>query len=82
MLLEVEKMKGPKTNIKLAPPPSSEPTLNVTGKGAQPDTDIKPIQIKVPVSKHKEMKAYAAEQGISMTDMLLAGYDMYRKKMK
>lgn len=74
-------MKGPKTNIKLAPPPSGEPTLDVTGKSAQPDTEIKPIQIKVPINKHKEMKAYAAEQGISMTEMLLAGYDMYRKKM-
>lgn len=75
-------MKGPKTNIKLAPPPSRAPTLDVTGKSAQPDSEVKPIQIKVPVSKHKEMKAYAAELGISMTDMLLAGYDMYRKNMK
>lgn len=74
-------MKSPKNSIKLAPPPSSEPTLDVTGKGAQPDTEVKPIQIKVPVNKHKEMKAYAAEQGISMTEMLLAGYDMYRAKM-
>ena len=74
-------MKSPKTNIKLAPPPSTEPTLDVTGKGAQPDTEIKPIQITVPVNKHKEMKTYAAEQGISMTEMLLAGYSMYRNKM-
>ncbi|BEM90534.1 hypothetical protein J4G53_25535 [Serratia ureilytica] len=74
-------MKGPKNSIKLAPPPSNEPTLDVTGKGAQPDTEVKPIQIKVPVNKHKEMKTYAAEQGITMTDMLLAGYDMFRKKM-
>jgi hypothetical protein len=50
-------------------------------KGAAPDSSVKPIQIKVPVSKHKEI-AYAAEQGISMTDMLLAGYEMYRNKMK
>ncbi len=75
-------MKAPKNNIKLAPPPSSEPTLNVTGKSAQPDTEIKPIQIKVSIKKHKEMKAYAAEQGITMTEMLMAGYDMYREKMK
>lgn len=74
-------MKTPKNSIKLAPPSLNEPTLDVTGKGALPDTHVKPIQIKVPVSKHKEMKAYAAEQGISMTDMLLAGYDMYRQKM-
>ncbi len=74
-------MKGPKTNIKLTPPQSNEPTLDVMGKGAQPDTEIKPIQIRVSVKKHKEMKTYAAEQGISMTEMLLAGYAMYRNKM-
>lgn len=74
-------MKSPQKNVKLAPPSSGEPTLNVTGKGAVPDTDVKPIQIKVPVKKHREMKAYAAEQGITITDMLLAGYDMYREKM-
>ncbi|MBW3533442.1 hypothetical protein [Shewanella sp. NKUCC06_TVS] len=73
-------MKAPK-NIKLAPPHISEPTLDVTGKSALPDNDTKPIQIKVPVKQHKEMKAYAAEQGISMTEMLLAGYEMYRQKM-
>lgn len=75
-------MKGPSKSIKLAPPKEDEPTLDVTGKGSVPDSTVKPIQIKVPVSKHKEMKAYAAEQGISMTDMLLAGYEMYRNKMK
>lgn len=75
-------MKGPKNTIKLAPPKEDEPTLDVTGKGAVPDSAVKPIQIKIPVAKHKEMKAYAAEQGISMTDMLLSGYEMYRSKMK
>ncbi|KGT88745.1 hypothetical protein NG99_20965 [Erwinia typographi] len=73
-------MKGPRSSIKLAPPASSEPTLDVTGKGAIPDTEIKPIQIKVPNAKHKEMKAYAAEQGISMTEMLLEGYRLLRDK--
>ncbi|MFH6840968.1 hypothetical protein [Providencia rettgeri] len=74
-------MKAPKKNIKLTPPQENEPTLDVTGKGAKPDGDIKPIQIKIPVSKHKEMKAYAAEQGITMTEMLLTSYEMYRNKM-
>lgn len=74
-------MKAPKHSIKIAPPSQKDPTLDVTGKGALPDTEIKPIQIKVPVMKHKEMKAYAAEQGISMTEMLMSGYEMYRNKM-
>lgn len=72
-------MKQPKSIIKLSPPPVSEAALDVTGKGARPDSDIKPIQIKVSVARHKEMKAYAAEQGISMKDMLLEGYRMLRE---
>ena len=74
-------MKEPKKNIKLSPPQDNEPTLDVTGKGAKPDGAVKPIQIKIPVNKHKEMKAYAAEQGITMTELLLTGYEMYRGKM-
>lgn len=74
-------MKGPQKNIKLAPPGASEPTLNMTGKGAERETTMKPLQIKVPLSKHKEMKAYAAEQGISMTDMIMQAYELYRSKM-
>ncbi|KAB7714786.1 hypothetical protein GBN32_01990 [Plesiomonas shigelloides] len=74
-------MRAPKKNIKITPPSIEEPTLDVTGKSALPETAIKPIQIKVSVAKHKEMKAYAAEQGISMTEMLLAGYKMFRDKM-
>lgn len=75
-------MKAPKSNIKLAPPPDTAPTLDVTGKASIPEGAIKPLQIKIPVAKHKEMKAYAAEQGITMTDMLLAGYELYRQNMK
>ena len=45
-------MKAPGKSIKLAPPKEDEPTLDVTGKGAAPDSSVKPIQIKVPVSKH------------------------------
>ena len=75
-------MKGPKSTIKIDPPKDDEPTLDVTGRSAAPESSVKPIQIKVPVSKHKEMKAYAAEQGKSMTEMIMAGYEMYRNKMK
>ncbi|EPZ8357841.1 hypothetical protein ACXWYY_003382 [Enterobacter hormaechei] len=74
-------MKGPKNSIKINPPDENEPVLDVTGKGAVPDTAIKPVQIKIPASKHKEIKAYAAEQGISMSELMLRGYEMYRKKM-
>lgn len=73
-------MKKPNTSIKLSPPPVHEPTLDVTGKSALPDTEMKPIQIKIPVNKHKEMKTYAAELGITMTEMLLTGYELFRSK--
>ncbi|QOI58067.1 hypothetical protein [Rouxiella badensis] len=74
-------MEKPKRSIsKLAPPADNEPTLNVTGKGAEPDFATKPIQLKVPISKHKEMKSYAAEQGITMREMLLEGYELLKSK--
>ena len=74
-------MEKPRKNIsKLAPPADNEPTLNVTGKGAEPDSAVKPIQLKVSLSKHKEIKAYAAEQGISMQEMLLEGYELLKAK--
>lgn len=82
LLIWLDFMKLPSKKIKIAPPPDNEPTLNVTGKNIQPDTIIKPIQIKVSINKHKEMKTYAAEQGITITEMLLAGYEMYKNKMK
>lgn len=71
----------PKIKSKLTPPADNEPTLNMTGKSSQPDGTVKPIQIKITMVKHKEIKTYAAEQGITITELLLAGYDMYRSKM-
>lgn len=49
----------------------------MVSKDARPDG--KPIQMKLPVVRHKEMKAYAAERGISMIDMFLKGYQIFRK---
>jgi hypothetical protein len=45
-----------------------------------PGTLPKPIQIRVPVEKHSEIKAYAAEQQISITDLLIAAYEEYRAR--
>lgn len=73
-------MKAPK--VKLEPPAENEPTLNVLAKSSVPESTIKPIQIKITAAKHKEIKTYAAEQGMTITELLLAGYDMYRSKMK
>lgn len=43
-------------------------------------TEVKPIQFKVPASMHQELKLYAVEQGISMTDLFLEMYKEYRTK--
>ncbi len=42
--------------------------------------DVKPIQFKVPASMHQELKLYAVEQGMSMTDLFLEMYKEYRAK--
>jgi hypothetical protein len=41
---------------------------------------IKPIQFKVPASMHQELKLYAVQQNMSMTDLFLAMYKEYRSK--
>lgn len=47
-----------------------------------PGTLPKPIQIRVPVEKHSEIKAYAAEQQLSITDLLMKAYEEYRARHK
>lgn len=42
----------------------------------------KPIQIRVPVEKHSEIKAYAAEQQQSITELLMKAYEEYRVRHK
>jgi NRPS condensation-like uncharacterized protein len=42
----------------------------------------KPIQIRVPIEKHSEIKAYAAEQQMSITDLLMKAYEEYRARHK
>lgn len=42
----------------------------------------KPIQIRVPIEKHSEIKAYAAEQQMSITDLLMKAYEEYRTRHK
>lgn len=41
--------------------------------------EFKPIQIKIPTQKHTEIKAFAARSGMSITDLLLLGYEQLRK---
>lgn len=76
-------MKGPnKSTVKLTPPEDDAPHLNVTGKGAEPDNTIKNIQVKVPISKHAEMKAFAAENHMSISAMMMEAYNMFKAAKK
>jgi hypothetical protein len=47
-----------------------------------PGTLPKPIQIRVPIEKHSEIKAYAAEQQLSITDLLMKASEEYRSRHK
>lgn len=74
--------KPPATTI--APPPKRK---EVAAKPAAPAVtskpaagDVKPIQFKVPASMHQELKLYAVQQNMSMTDLFLAMYKEYRSK--
>ena len=68
----------------IAPPPKRTASA---GKQAVPATtskpspaDMKPVQFKVPASFHQELKLYAVEQGMSMTDLFMEMYKEYRAK--
>jgi len=69
----------------IAPPPRKQAPAKqkpaapaVTSK--PPAGDVKPIQFKVPASMHQELKLYAVQQNMSMTDLFLAMYKEYRSK--
>ncbi|HBO7934620.1 TPA: hypothetical protein L5C15_005757 [Pseudomonas aeruginosa] len=47
-----------------------------------PGTLPKPIQMRVPIEKHSEIKAYAAEQQLSITDLMMKAYEEYRARHK
>lgn len=47
-----------------------------------PGTNPKPLQIRIPIEKHSEIKAYAAEQQMSITDLMMKAYEEYRGRHK
>lgn len=60
----------------------SKSTPGIENLGHTSSVDTKPVQIRVPVGKHTEIKAYAAEQQLSITDLLLMAYEEYRQSHK
>ncbi|MEA9392230.1 hypothetical protein SJI19_17025 [Acerihabitans sp. TG2] len=72
-------MKAPKQPVpKILPPDDDAPTLDVTSNRA--DDDIKTIQFKVKVSKHTEIKTWATQHGMTMTQALMQGYELLKKQ--
>ena len=61
---------------------SSSTTSTLRNLERSPSTMPKPIQIRVPVEKHREIKAYAAEQDLSITELLMEAYEEYRARHK
>lgn len=55
--------------------------MSETTKKTQKDANV-PLQIRVPEVKKKKIKAYAAMQGISTSQLLLDAYEFYRKREK
>jgi hypothetical protein len=60
-------------------PPPAETVTSVNLAKAS-DTDKVPMNFKVTAEFRKTMKQYAAELGISMTDLLTTAVEEYRKK--
>lgn len=55
---------------------SSKKTLDATSKSNLGDT--KPLQFKIPVNLHQEIKMYAVERGMTMTELFLTMYDEHK----
>ncbi len=45
-----------------------------------PTESLKPIQVRVPVELHHELKSYAASRGLSITKLFTEMYSEYREK--
>lgn len=79
------KEKSPKPDLKISLASlgavSETPAAPVNVERS-PGTLPKPIQIRVPIEKHSEIKAYAAEQQLSITDLLMKAYEEYRTRHK
>ncbi len=54
----------------------------VNNLNRSPGTLPKPLQIRVPIEKHSEIKAYAAEQQMTITDLMMKAYEEYRSRHK
>lgn len=60
-------------------PPPRKAKADVPPVTSKPAAEgLKPIQFKIDAKRHQELKIYAAERGISMTQLFHEMYDFYR----
>ena len=65
----------PLKSRKGAPPPMAATVANLD----KPEpTALQPLNLKVSLEFKRELKIYAAQQGTSMTDLLMEGYRLLR----
>lgn len=76
---DAEAIMGKKALPRLAPVETRP--LNVTTERYE-EGRVKPIQIRIDPALHREIKACAAEQGKSITALLLEAYQLYRQLHK
>ena len=58
-----------------APPPLARTVANLDKPEA---TTLQPLNLKVPQDFKRELKTYAAQQGRTMTDLLIEAYGLLR----
>jgi hypothetical protein len=71
------KIKTPARKRKGPPPAADITSTNLTKVS---DTDAVAMNFKVPGEFRKKMKQYAAELGISMTDLLMRSIEEYQDR--
>ena len=69
------KITKPSRKRKGAPPKETASSTNLEKAS---DNSAVPMNFKVPAEFRKTMKQYAAELGISMTDLMIRAVDEYR----
>jgi hypothetical protein len=73
---------------KIAPPPAQKsrkgappPLARTVANLDKPEpTALRPLNLKVPPEFKRELKTYAAQQGRTMTDLLIEGYNLLRSQ--
>lgn len=70
----------PKSPTLLKPEENTASPLMSLAKSEKPGVGLTPLNFRVPETFHREFKIYAAQQGMSMVDLLQASFAQFRKR--